>query len=99
MGAWYLLHLERDPAPLKVVCVIAIKGHLVTLECPSHLLSDAEVMDIDTLFIGPVWYFGGKAERFRNYFSPKFLGYGKPRWFWGRVRRMTNLFGTLYTRP
>lgn len=93
VGAWYQLHLGGKP--FARVCVIALSPTHLLLEDPQHLLSSAETKSLDDLFVGPEW----GTTRFKNYYNLVFLGYGKPRWFWGRVRRWTDCYGTLYTLP
>jgi len=66
-------------------CVIHLFPGFVVLECERWLLSGAETMEVDELF----------SERF----NPIFLGYGKRRWFWGWVRKKTDCFGTMFTKP
>lgn len=97
VGAWYQLHLNGEP--FTKVCVVKMTPTHVLLENPEHLLSAARWASLDTLFIGPEWRSLSGAQRFKNYYNPVFIGYGKSRWFWGRVRRWTDCFGTLYTLP
>jgi hypothetical protein len=66
-------------------CVIDQRPGMVLLENPKWNLSDSEWMDVDELF--------------GQHCDPIFLGYGKPRIFVGRIRKCTDCFGTLYTKP
>lgn len=65
-------------------CVIAIKCGVVLLENPRWLLSDSEWMTTDEFF--------GRS-------NPIFLGYGKRRPIGSRIRRLTDCFCTLYSKP
>jgi hypothetical protein len=85
VGAWYRMNF-CDGDYLNTVCVIEIRkdGKILT-ECPNHLLAHCRL-----------WT---PKEMFHGRFKPVFLGYGKPRPIMGRIRRWTNCFGTLYTKP
>lgn len=84
VGAWYNMAYGFER---KDFCVIAINDEDIVLESPWYSLSDSLIIDVQKMFSRG------------SYYDPKFLGYGKPRWFWGRIRRWTDCIGTLYTRP
>lgn len=93
VGAWYSIVYGFSR---KDVCVVQIAGDRILVEHPDWNLSGAKWMTEYSLFKGVT---SSSGFFIKNYHDPKFLGYGRPRWFWGRIRRWTNCFGTLYTKP
>lgn len=98
VGAWYSVKYGEF---LTIFCVIAIRGNKILAENPDWNLCDSEWFDIEEFFMSKKesrqQYLA--KDRFIYPLNAKFLGYGKPRWFMWRVRKLTQCYGTLYTKP
>lgn len=68
-----------------IFCVLEIVDGNVKAECRSFLYSSSKTFTIRELCTG--------------WFNPKFMWYGSPRFFMGRIRRWLDCWGTIYSLP